>query len=635
MKRKDVKTQNQLDVKVDLPAKAVLKLLRDLLCDLDVCTLDYGLHAALRAGDIPILLKCLSRYDARSIIDRLGSANASVSTFGKLYQVGALIKKYPFKGLDTFTPALEKFSLMERRCYNYNTQNHRALLKLNEAHPRFFGVLDDLRKEIYGLIGDAPDIDSVYANGLHGPGQTAGGQFTNGMVTDFFKYTTLPYTVSRQALPHARTMIERDPRWIGALIDFYRESKTIPQWAPLDMEAFWTSCFEIVDCSDITSVPKTALIDRFIAMEPTLNVFLQLGVDRVLREKLRAQWGYDLNDQEKNKTLAHEGSLTNLLATLDLVGASDCIALLVVILLFPPEWVALLLELRMEKGRIRETGETIKFSKLSSMGNGYTFVIESIIFGAATRVAMKRTGCYGKSAVYGDDIVCPVGAVKLLIEILDLLGFEVNSEKSFIDGPFRESCGADFYLGHNVRPLFITDTFADVPSLFHLANSIYLQENKWEWPYGHTFPRMKKRLLSWIPLDFRARCHGPISESTNTHLFSDEPLRSVGGYRYYYTLQERPLRYQPKRVTSYQTFHLRKLMVQPRAYTPQGDWWQFKKVTERVLDKWDWRKKLARGNAFDITRRNFTRFRVQRTFLPDCWQVTPLSQYLSSSRFTS
>lgn len=616
MKRKDVGTPDGLDVKVRLPEGAVLKLFRDLLCDLEVCALDYGLHAALRAADIPELLKRLSRYDARSIVSRLDATPASVSTFAKLYQVGALIKKYPFKGLDTFTPALEKFSLLEKRCKLYNTQNYRALLSLNKSHPRFFGVLDDLREEIYGLIGDAPDIDSVYANGLHGPGQTAGGQFSGGRVTEYFKYTTLPYTVSTNALPHAKAAIESDPRWIGGLIDYYRESKMIPQWQPIQMEAFWKFCFKVVDRSEISSVPKTALTDRFIAMEPTMNVFLQLGVDRILRKMLRDSWGYDLNDQEKNKQLALEGSLTNLLATLDLVGASDCIALMLVFLLFPPMWISLLLDLRMEVGEIRKTGELVRFSKLSSMGNGFTFAIESIIFGAATRVAMKRTKCYGKSAVYGDDIICPVGAAGLLIEILDLLGFEVNSEKSFIDGPFRESCGADFYLGHNVRPLFITDSFADVPSLFHLANSCYLLEKKWEWPHGHTFQRMRKRLLSWIPSDFRAECRGPISETTNTHLFCDEPLRRVKkGYRYFSCLVERPLRFNPKRTEAYRTFHLRKLMVQPKA--TEFDWWSFLFVPERPIEKWDWRKKLAKGNAYDITRRDCTYFKVSRTFLPD------------------
>ena len=616
MQRKDVCEPERLNVSAVLPKDAALCLLRDLLCDLDVCALDYGLHSALRAGEIPEILKRLSRYDARSIVDRLDAIPANVSTFAKLYQVGALIKKYPFKGLDTFTPAFEKFSLLEQRCKLYNEQNYRSLIKLNKAHPRFFGVLNDLRKEVYDLIGAAPEIDLVYASGLHGPGQTAGGQFRNGEVTEYFKFTTLPYTVSTLASPHAKAAIESDPRWIGGLMDWYRESKRIPQWSPISMDDFWLSVFQTVDCSTITSVPKTALTDRFIAMEPTMNVFLQLGVDRVLREKLRASWGYDLNDQSKNQKLAEVGSITGSFATLDLVGASDCIALMLVYLLFPPEWVALLLDLRMSSGYIKKLDRFIHFSKLSSMGNGYTFVIESIIFGAATRVAMKRTKSYGESAVYGDDIVCPTGAVTLLVEILDLLGFEVNSSKSFTSGPFRESCGADFFLGHNVRPLFITEHFADVPQLFHLANSLAMLEQRWEWPHGHTYQRTRRRILSWIPPDFRGKCRGPFSETTNTHLFCDEPLlRDRKGYRYFLTLVERPLKFVPKRRDGYMKFHLRKLMVQPKAV--EQSWWDFLFVPKRPIEKWDWRKKLTGGNAFDITRRDHTYFKVVRSYLPE------------------
>ena len=610
---------SSVSVDVEVPNDAAFRIIRTVLDDLEVCTSDHQLFAAIRGRNVEKLLGCISRYDARSIIGRLSSTPADVSTFAKLYQVGALIKKYPFQGLDTFSPALKKFLQCEERCRLFNTQNYRALLKLSKAHPDFYGVVEDLRKEIYGLIGDAPDIESVYVNGLHGPGQSAGGLMQDGKVTEYFKYTTIPYTVSANARTHAIAAISSDPRWIGGLMDLYRESNSIPKWEPISMGAFWDYVLKVQDFSEITSVPKTALIDRFIAMEPVMNVFLQLGVDRVLREKLLESWGYDLNDQRKNQELAKEGSIYNTFATLDLVGASDTIALLLVFLLFPAAWVDLLIDLRMAKGRIKKTNTEITFSKLSSMGNGYTFAIESIIFGACTRVAMKRSKCMGKSAVYGDDIVCPSGAVNLLVSILNLCGFEVNSEKSFTEGPFRESCGADFYLGHNVRPLFITKAFGNVPSLFHLVNSFKVLEERWEWPYGHTFKRTISQLLTWIPPYFRTKCRGPRSESTDTHLFCDEPLQSDRrGYRFFFRLVERPLPYKPRRLEGYRTFHLRKLMAKLQPST--STWWDFLFVPERPIEKWDWRKKFDRGNVFDITRRGHTYHRIVRSYLPEKWQ---------------
>jgi hypothetical protein len=614
MQCKDAKNPDTLDVKVDLPKAAVWKLFGTMLSDLDVCALDTDLHAAIRSRDVEKLLARTSRYDARSIIERLGSHVSNVSTFGKLYQVGALIKKFPFIGQDTYTPALRKFFKCEDQCRLYNTQNYRALMKLSTSHPKYYGLLNDLRKEIHDLIGDAPDLSQVYANGKHGPGQTAGGQFKGGRVTSFFKYTTLPYTVTESAKPHAIACIESDPRWIGGLIDLYRIQNDIRQWETIRMDEFWDFVLKVVDESEITSVPKTALTDRFIAMEATMNVYLQLGVDHVIRGMLR-EWGYDLNSQELNQLLAREGSITDSLATLDLAGASDTISLMIVYLLFPPEWISLLLDLRMAQGRTKKFGIQVKFHKLSSMGNGFTFVIESLIFAACTRVAMRRSGVQGKSAVYGDDIICPSGAAPLLIEILQLCGFELNLDKSFISGPFRESCGKDFYLGHDVRPLFITDEFSDVPSLFHLYNSFLLQERKWEWPWGHTFERTKKLLLTWIPPQFRGQCRGPISESTDTHLFTDEPLqRDKRKYRYFTKLVERPSPVKIAYRWKYNTFHLRKLMV-PLTPSQELTWWD-ELTLQRPFAKWDWRKKFDRGNAFDVWRRDHTFYKFVRTYVP-------------------
>jgi hypothetical protein len=56
--------------------------------------------------------------------------------------------------------------------------------------------------------------------------------------------------------------------------------------------------------------------------------------------------------------------------------------------------------------------------------------------------------------VYGDDIVCPTAWVKEVFTILDSLGFLVNKEKSFVDGPFRESCGKEYLHGVDVTPIY-------------------------------------------------------------------------------------------------------------------------------------------------------------------------------------
>lgn len=378
---------------------------------------------------------------------------------------------------------------------------------------------------------------------------------------------------------------------------------------PISLDEFWEKILRTVDHSTIATVPKTAVVDRTIEMGPMLNIFLQLGVDAVIRRLLKRGWGYDLNTQERNQMLAEEGSITNQLATLDLKGASDTISLKVCELLLPPLWYNLLLELRTGIA-IKSINnplecEVFKLEKMSAMGNGFTFVLESLIFGAATRVAMRRTGCWGKSAVYGDDLVLPSKAAPYLIEILDLLGFAINEDKTFVDGPFRESCGKDFYNGYNVRPLFITDKISTVPRLFHLLNSLRIEEQKWSW-HAFEYPKTTQLLHTWIPKHFASRFHGPVTEDTDTHIFDDSPLPfDKDGYKYFNRLVERARIFQTKG----ETFLFRKLMVSLRQAPVQA------------RPKWDWTKKLDTGNAFDVTKRGATMFCCVRSELPDKWVI--------------
>jgi hypothetical protein len=92
------------------------------------------------------------------------------------------------------------------------------------------------------------------------------------------------------------------------------------------------------------------------------------------------------------------------------------------------------------------------------MGNGYTFEMETLIFWAAVRVCRRHTRDHAPFRVYGDDIICGKQTADLLLPFLAWLGFPCNSSKTFLEGPFRESCGADYWNGHNVRPIHFSVT---------------------------------------------------------------------------------------------------------------------------------------------------------------------------------
>lgn len=195
-------------------------------------------------------------------------------------------------------------------------------------------------------------------------------------------------------------------------------------------------------------VPKNAKTFRAVSTPPPLNSLVQLGVGDYLKKRLK-RFGIDLSDQSLNQGLAKEGSLTGELATLDLSSASDTISSLLVSHLLPVDWVNFLSMSRCSVVKYR--GESRIVEKFSGMGNGFTFPLESLIFWALARSCCREDDTV---SVYGDDMIVPSYSTPLLKEVLCACGFLLNLSKSFDSGPFRESCGADWYRGFNIRPWY-------------------------------------------------------------------------------------------------------------------------------------------------------------------------------------
>jgi hypothetical protein len=244
---------------------------------------------------------------------------------------------------------------------------------------------------------------------------------------------------------------------------YRRYTANFPEWS--QAENLRLSTFggaRIVSGSRLSFVPKNDKISRCICTEPTLNTYFQLGLGWHLTLRLRERYGICLHDQQfKNRDLARLGSITDSLITLDLSGASDSISLNMVKSLFPPDFVRWLEWLRCKETQVPGLG-TVQLHMISSMGNGYTFPLETLVFSAVVTSAAQLRGIpLGKSrfgntwGVFGDDIICPSELARDVIHLLDVLGFTVNSDKTFVKGPFRESCGSDFYLGTNIRGVYL------------------------------------------------------------------------------------------------------------------------------------------------------------------------------------
>jgi hypothetical protein len=218
----------------------------------------------------------------------------------------------------------------------------------------------------------------------------------------------------------------------------------------------------------LSFVPKTALIDRAICTEPRWNVYLQLGIGELITTRLK-RYGLDIESQDRNRELARLAHVYGL-ATIDLSSASDTVSKNLVLELFPEEWSDLIFKSRSPSAFYR--GRWIQMEKVSSMGNGYTFPVESLIFYAACWAACRQSDAPECIGVFGDDLIVPQEVAPALIELLAYLGFSTNVSKSFLSGRFFESCGKDYFDGVNVRPFFIKERLSTAEDLMILANQI-------------------------------------------------------------------------------------------------------------------------------------------------------------------
>jgi hypothetical protein len=110
------------------------------------------------------------------------------------------------------------------------------------------------------------------------------------------------------------------------------------------------------------------------------------------------------------------------------------------------------------------------------MGNGATFAIESLLFSAACFAVSASDNrhrlCAEGWSVYGDDIVIKTEHAEALVLLLSRMGFSLNAEKSFFSGPFRESCGCDWWKGVNITPFYIRSLDDMKTTLSHNINGL-------------------------------------------------------------------------------------------------------------------------------------------------------------------
>lgn len=183
--------------------------------------------------------------------------------------------------------------------------------------------------------------------------------------------------------------------------------------------------------SRITTVPKNNDEDRVISCEPLWNMICQLSYGASLRVQMKKYFGIDLSTtQNVHRALIRSGR-----ATIDLSKASDLNLMSVLRVLWPNKQYRMLERLRSGLFEL-PNGNIHPVAMFAPMGCGCTFEVMTLTLLAHARVLDPG------ASVFGDDIIIHQSHANKFIDFLETMGWRVNVNKSFVDGHFRESCGA-------------------------------------------------------------------------------------------------------------------------------------------------------------------------------------------------
>lgn len=412
------------------------------------------------------------------------------------HQLSALVKKYPWDpkvvNLDPERAATESFNASEHRCKRVNQWFQALRSPRNKGGREIHGLLSDMRQWIRYVINDKPNLRRVYDHADITGGATL---CVSGDATNLGrKLTAERWTCTPTALPYFAAALSSNHHYVQKVAHNNGLGQFSLHVSATDIARY----IEIVHASKLAFVPKTAKTFRSINVEPLGNGLVQKGAGEVLRLNLK-RVGLDLTDQTLNQRMAHEGSLDESedgFCTIDLASASDSVSIGLVQDLLPSDWFNFLNRIRSPSYRLPKGSEQ-RFSKFCSMGNGFCFPLETLLF-AAVCVACK-CGVPGRDfAVYGDDIVVRRKSADKVIRLLARLGFKCNSRKTFVTGPFRESCGANWYRGDDVTPFTLDFPLNSLQGLFKFANLSRRNARSREF-----FSDVLWRVIRHIPDDFR------------------------------------------------------------------------------------------------------------------------------------
>lgn len=431
----------------------------------------------------------------------------------RMHQLSALIRKYPELELTGASPeakAMEVFQYAERKARDTNLRIA-ALERGNDGTEA--PAIHYMQRYIAYVLRNASDVDedgptsepnmqNIFALSRFTGGASLGvhGNATN-LYRKLLQGADGSWTVGSQALDLFTEALWEHSQ-IREMILFDEEK----QFACYDRREFVrrvrASC-KIVSHNKIAFVPKDATVHRTVAAEPTANTYVLKGADLEMRSML-ARAGIDLRFQDPNCQMAFLGSKEwrsdDPYCTIDLKTASGMLAYLLAKLALgkAPSWFALLDSLRSSYYEL-PNGEFGKYECFASMGNGSCFPLQTLVFASICHTAYAERGEAPDFRVYGDDIIVRRRVFARVIQLLGFFGFEPNTKKTFSEGPFRESCGADYHDGVNVRPVYLDEPLDSLERIFRFHNQSLKRSDM----VRLYFDEIRQYLRKLVPRDLR------------------------------------------------------------------------------------------------------------------------------------
>jgi len=351
-------------------------------------------------------------------------------------------------------PTKAKYAKAEAACQRTNLE-FSLYERQKISFPSEVGeVLYLAQQKIASILGRSRIWDN---DGGFGPGATKSCKGYKAHL--LYKLSSNP-SCSTRLRPYLARYLSKCPTYVESIIAQPVEGPCSPY-----MQSFSDACKLIFVPKDIKSL-------RPISIEDTGSLFYQKLLGTWIRSCLRAE-GMDLDTRQPvNGRLAREGSISGRFATIDFESASDTISKKLVEYLLPTYAYRQLNAAR--STHVEYEGKSFCLSKFSSMGNGFTFELETLIFYSLLSAcyAHKGVSYHTKDdalcniSVFGDDVICESSVVDLFTKVSRFCGFTINTEKSFSSGCFRESCGYDYFNGIAIKPFrvrkLITNDFVAI-----------------------------------------------------------------------------------------------------------------------------------------------------------------------------